>query len=204
MSAPTPGPFEGYGWQLVGGHLALDLVDTVSWQRNPRRATERLSDPARLADWLAVAAPLHGVRSTFTPADLHGAAGRNALAAVRGLRDAARVALVAHVEQTPVDRRVAQIIRDSYYQALAAAEVTPELPFRHRIDVTAPSQIEPLLSLALGELCRRDDLDRLRRCADTDCGWFFLDTSRNHSRRWCDPGDCGNRNRVRAFANRVR
>lgn len=194
----------GYSWQLVGGHLALDLVNTVSWQRNPQRTTERLSDPARLADWLAAAAPLHGVRCILTPPDLHSVAGTNALTAVRRLRDAGRAALVAHVEQTSVEARVVQIIRDGYYQALAAAEVTPELPLRHRIDVTSPSQIETLLGLALGELCRRHDLDRLRRCADTDCGWFFLDTSRNHSRRWCDPGDCGNRNRVRAFADRAR
>ncbi|HEX3205086.1 MAG TPA: CGNR zinc finger domain-containing protein [Propionibacteriaceae bacterium] len=62
-----------------------------------------------------------------------------------------------------------------------------------------------MLGLALGDLSSRGyDLERLRRCADQDCGWFFLDTSRNRTRRWCDPGDCGNRNRVKAFAARHR
>ncbi|MBD1908980.1 CGNR zinc finger domain-containing protein [Leptolyngbya sp. FACHB-16] len=42
------------------------------------------------------------------------------------------------------------------------------------------------------------DCDRLRECAGVGCGWFFLDFSRNRSRRWCDMEDCGNR----AKANR--
>ncbi|MEU7875254.1 CGNR zinc finger domain-containing protein [Dactylosporangium sp. NPDC049140] len=32
----------------------------------------------------------------------------------------------------------------------------------------------------------------------------FLDTTRNHSRRWCDPDHCGNRARVRAYSRRRR
>jgi predicted RNA-binding Zn ribbon-like protein len=36
-------------------------------------------------------------------------------------------------------------------------------------------------------------LERVRHCAGADCGWLFLDTSRNRSRRWCDMKDCGNR-----------
>ncbi|MGW5559426.1 CGNR zinc finger domain-containing protein [Micromonospora sp. NPDC003944] len=36
------------------------------------------------------------------------------------------------------------------------------------------------------------------------CGWLFLDSTRNHSRRWCDPLDCGNRARVRAYVQRHR
>ena len=45
-------------------------------------------------------------------------------------------------------------------------------------------------------------LDRVRECAGIDCGWIFLDTSRNHSRRWCDMEDCGNRAKARRHYNR--
>ena len=38
---------------------------------------------------------------------------------------------------------------------------------------------------------------RLGRCANPSCRLVFEDGSRNHSRRWCDPAGCGNRDRVR-------
>jgi hypothetical protein len=37
----------------------------------------------------------------------------------------------------------------------------------------------------------------LHRCANPACRLLFEDGSRNHARRWCDSGGCGNRDRVR-------
>ncbi len=39
--------------------------------------------------------------------------------------------------------------------------------------------------------------DRLGRCGNPACRLAFLDDTRNGARRWCDPGGCGNRIRVR-------
>ncbi|HZP96779.1 MAG TPA: ABATE domain-containing protein [Candidatus Limnocylindria bacterium] len=46
------------------------------------------------------------------------------------------------------------------------------------------------------------ELDRVRECASETCSWLFLDRSRNHSRRWCDMSDCGNRAKQRRFQQR--
>jgi predicted RNA-binding Zn ribbon-like protein len=46
------------------------------------------------------------------------------------------------------------------------------------------------------------DLKRVRRCGGFQCGWLFLDTSRNHTRRWCSMEDCGNRAKVKRFRER--
>ena len=43
---------------------------------------------------------------------------------------------------------------------------------------------------------------RLRQCIGEDCGWLFVDTSRNRSRQWCDMKDCGNLAKVRRFRER--
>lgn len=43
------------------------------------------------------------------------------------------------------------------------------------------------------DLLTSPERDRIRECAGEDCGWVFLDLSRNRSRRWCDMEDCGNR-----------
>jgi predicted RNA-binding Zn ribbon-like protein len=45
-------------------------------------------------------------------------------------------------------------------------------------------------------------LDRIRVCADPQCGWLFLDSSRNRSRRWCSMDSCGNRAKARRFYQR--
>ncbi len=41
------------------------------------------------------------------------------------------------------------------------------------------------------------ELNDVRICAANDCSWLFLDTSKNHSRRWCDMKSCGNRAKAR-------
>jgi predicted RNA-binding Zn ribbon-like protein len=47
-------------------------------------------------------------------------------------------------------------------------------------------------------------LARVRACAAEDCGWWFLDETKNASRRWCDMKICGNRDKVRRFRERQR
>jgi predicted RNA-binding Zn ribbon-like protein len=45
-----------------------------------------------------------------------------------------------------------------------------------------------------GELMTSDRLSRVSECADDrGCGYLFIDTSRNRSRRWCSMNTCGNR-----------
>ena len=58
------------------------------------------------------------------------------------------------------------------------------------------------LALDAFELFTGDRLDRLKQCPGEDCGWLFLDTSRNGSRQWCDMRDCGNIAKVRRFRER--
>ncbi|AMM19433.1 hypothetical protein AX769_03855 [Frondihabitans sp. PAMC 28766] len=45
---------------------------------------------------------------------------------------------------------------------------------------------------------------RLRACANPDCNLFLLDRSRPGTAKWCSMATCGNRMKVRAFADRQR
>ena len=55
------------------------------------------------------------------------------------------------------------------------------------------------LNLIMSEHCQW-----VGQCADEDgCGWLFVDTSKNHSRRWCDINDCGNRAKQRRYQKRA-
>jgi predicted RNA-binding Zn ribbon-like protein len=54
------------------------------------------------------------------------------------------------------------------------------------------------------QLMTSHELHHVRSCASDDCDWLFLDTSKNHSRRWCSMSGCGNRAKARSHYHRAR
>jgi predicted RNA-binding Zn ribbon-like protein len=63
----------------------------------------------------------------------------------------------------------------------------------------------PLVRSTAEILTSTDLLSRVGECADDrGCGWLFVDLSKNHSRRWCDINDCGNRAKQRRYYARSR
>jgi predicted RNA-binding Zn ribbon-like protein len=56
-------------------------------------------------------------------------------------------------------------------------------------------------AMALVDVVRSDELDRLRVCDADDCSDVLVDLSKNRSRRYCDAG-CGNRVNVAAYRAR--
>lgn len=59
-------------------------------------------------------------------------------------------------------------------------------------------------ALSAAELLTSEERDRAGQCAGDDgCGWLFLDTSRNRSRRWCSMESCGNRAKQRRHTQRL-
>lgn len=58
--------------------------------------------------------------------------------------------------------------------------------------------------VALLRASARPAWSRVKACRGTDCGWVFLDASRNSSRRWCEMAGCGNRAKTATFRARHR
>lgn len=57
---------------------------------------------------------------------------------------------------------------------------------------------------AASRLLTSSRLSRVRPCDAANCGWWFLDDTKNRSRRWCDMKICGNREKLRRFRDRHR
>jgi predicted RNA-binding Zn ribbon-like protein len=70
----------------------------------------------------------------------------------------------------------------------------PDARLEHRIAAQA--------SFALADLVRLRETGRLQRCEAPDCDAVFVDLSKNRSRRYCDTGNCGNRQHVAAYRER--
>ena len=60
------------------------------------------------------------------------------------------------------------------------------------------------VALSAADLLTSSERRAVRECAAANCGWLFLDTTRNRSRRWCDMKVCGNRAKARRHYERKR
>ncbi len=75
----------------------------------------------------------------------------------------------------------------------------------HATDSEAPLAIRMRVEVAMAliDVIRLDELDRLQLCGADDCNAVFIDLSRNRSKRYCDVGNCGNRMNVNAYRARA-
>ena len=156
-----------YRPELIGGHLALDLVNTVTWRLDDRRRLDRLADPANLRRWLTAT----GLGPLEPGAETELLQTRETAYAV--LHPLAVGAQPAHTDLAELRSLIENAVRN--------AELVGPRPLTWRAGTVA---------------------DRVRQCGDDDCGWLFLDRSKNGSRRWCSSADCGNRARARRHYQR--
>ncbi|PUA80334.1 CGNR zinc finger domain-containing protein [Nocardioides currus] len=122
------------------------------------------------------------------------------LEAVRSVRGALRELLEA-------DRDTAVTLVNSI---LAEATAVPRLVRHDRLDwhIHAIDDEAPLAervmvetAMAMIDVIRADELNRLDVCAADECNGLVLDLSRNRSRRYCSTA-CGNREAVAAYRAR--
>ncbi len=198
--------------KYVGGDASVDLVNTVDWTgRGP--VDERLDDYARLTHWAegaGVVAPALGAAlrraARARPGDAEAA-----LAEARALRLALQRVFAAAAAGRPpgaaLDRLDPHLAAAAAPRRLAPAAAGAGGPAaRWAWRDAADDLASPLWPVAWGaaELLASPDAARLRVCGAPDCGWMYVDRSRNGLRRWCQMGVCGTRakSRRRAAARR--
>jgi predicted RNA-binding Zn ribbon-like protein len=188
--------------ELRGGHIAVDLVNTVAWRGDPARRVDYLVGYLDLVAWAEHA----GVLSPSEARTLAGGATSDRDAAAKTLRQARRLREALHAIWTGCgSSREAARVADAYRSALRAKRLT-FAEDAGRWDDTALTVRTPLHRLAVDAVALLTTVprSRVKRCGDSQCGWLFLDGSHRQNRRWCSAADCGNRARVRSFYHRTR
>lgn len=180
--------FDDGGWsEAVGGHLALDLVNTVAWRLDPDRCVDRLPDAAALARWLE-----------FVGLEVRSEVSEATVVEVRQLRERIyRVVQPLAVGAEPAAADLATL-RRLLLGGVGRAAIISVMPLE-----LAAASLSDELALAAWRLLEREDARRLRQCQAGDCGWLFLDRTKNSSRVWCSSADCGNRTRARRHYARL-
>lgn len=180
---------------LVGGALALDFANTAAGRDAPA-PSEHLHGTADLVEWAIHA----GGIDAETARRSHATIAHNSDLAERVFGHALQLretiygigAAVAHGHM-PSETNLTQL-KDFARRALGPAALEPA-DGGYRFDFsTAPPETALLGPIAWSaiDLLAAGRFERLKQCANHDCGWLFVDNSKNNSRRWCDMATCGN------------
>jgi predicted RNA-binding Zn ribbon-like protein len=194
-------------FDLSGDALCLNLINTVLGRKH-ETPEENLHTYADLLDWGVQAGSI-----TLTHAHvLRAAAAQRPDEAARALDHARNIreALyhiflpVAQHEVVPAEN-LAQLNMPLAH-AMAHAQISAHeghYEWGWREDEAAlDSVLWAALRDAADLLTTPERLRYVRECGKKTCGWLFLDTTKNHSRRWCDMKTCGNVMKVRRHRER--
>jgi predicted RNA-binding Zn ribbon-like protein len=195
--APTPLPAES-----VDAERVLAFINTLS-ARPTAAPVEGLGHYDALVAW---ASDQHLVSAAaaerlLAEARKHPQQAATVLARARELREALN-GLAAAID---AGRVPSPAVLDTISEFLAAAYAHGRLvPHEGSLQWVAATddELDRVLweiGRAAGRLVLSPRLARVRACAAGDCGWWFVDDTKNRSRRWCDMKLCGNREKLRRF-----
>jgi predicted RNA-binding Zn ribbon-like protein len=198
-----------FQFDLTGGHLALDLANTVSRRDDPQLRKDHLQSlpdliafarqsqvlsPRRAQELgaRALSHPLEARRALTKAITLREAIYRTFSAIAQGEKpDSADLSTISEYATEALRHRKLESVNGGYHWSWTAG---------------AGSPLDQLLwpvALAAADLLTSEELRSVRFCEASDCEWLFLDHSRNRSRRWCDMTTCGNRAKARRHYQRA-
>jgi predicted RNA-binding Zn ribbon-like protein len=204
---------EGHRFDLDGGTVSLDFINTVSGMRgstNPRNRLQAFVDIVYWAEQVGLIDARQAARLYATAdqeparaAEAHRKAIRRrealhdvVLAAVdaRSTPAAALETVNAWITDALVHRRFRTIAPGKFEAALE--DDGDLLAFLRPVALDAAELLEHEVSHGLVGVCEERLVGR--------CAWLFLDTTKNHSRRFCTMKECGNRAKQRRHYQRKR
>jgi len=194
-------------FKLVGGHPALDFVNTVhDWT---------VSDPHDYLSDFADAIRFGKAAGLLTRTDdlrLRRRTQRIELTRLKELRALLkRIFQMRLSGQAPSNVDLGKLSADLTEAARATRLIvttrtrrSPQVPVIR--EITAENAGDALLRLRIVEaavaLLVSDAMLRVKSCPT--CGWLFLDVSKNRSRRWCSMDTCGAVAKARRYYRRLK
>jgi predicted RNA-binding Zn ribbon-like protein len=190
--------------ELVGGVLCLDFVNTINSRLNPEH--DYLVQYSDLVGW----AKKVGILSPAQTSQLEKRARQNvkeagsALQKAQTLRDLLyRLFSTSANNSDPKKEDMASFVK-YYGESISQGQffkTEDHYTTTWKLDETFDTLLWPITHSA-GELLLSDQLGQVKECPG--CGWLFLDTSKNQSRRWCSMNTCGARDKMRRYHKKRR
>lgn len=200
---PPRGAFE-----FNSGRLCLDFTNTVRARPLSERV-EYLNQYEDLLEWSRQATILTPGEASALGQEAHRRARQaaEALARAIALREAIHGLFSARAAGLPAPPADLRTLNQAIGLAMSHAGLTPSAGRfqwswpEARLDL---DRVSWWVARSAAELLTSSDLTFVRECAGYDCGWLFMDTTKNRSRRWCNMSTCGNRAKGRRHYERKR
>ena len=193
---------------LLGGRVSLDFANTVDWHASDD-PIEYLHTYGDLVAWSLHAGVLAGPEAESLLAEAARRPGEAAAALLRAVQ--LREVIYRIFSALARDRALQQSDLAAFNAELSAALAHSAITLADEGFAWIWEGDEGALDRLLWPVVRdavdlmtSAELSRVGQCADDQCGWLFLDLSRNRSRRWCSMKDCGNRAKARRHYRRLR
>jgi predicted RNA-binding Zn ribbon-like protein len=190
-----------------GGHPALDFVNSLHNRFGGRAIVEGLESYSDLLRFTRETELLDSVQAAQVLRAATPEAAVRALRVGRALREALAEALYAVVDERPPPAAGLEMLERYFHVADRHRELRwqPDsvgraaLAWSWRLNERQAELPVWAIAHAARDLMLSPDMKRLRACEVDTCRWLFLDTSRNHTRRWCKMKVCGNRMKARRY-----
>lgn len=181
---------------MIRADLCLEFVNTRYWRGQPT-PTETLNGPEDLAAWSSANGGPKAAKPLPSPE----------FDRAIELRELIHRLFDAHAQGKVAPSRDIEALNHALATAPARTTLHRERTgYSWDVDFrsgTALALLAPVLWSA-GDLLAGPRLDRVRRCANPECGWVFLDDSRAGKRRWCSMQSCGNRAKAKRHYHKSR
>jgi predicted RNA-binding Zn ribbon-like protein len=195
--------------EAPAAQACLDFTNTVGNHASdhPEELLRTYDHLARWAERAGVATPQEA-RALRETAQRRPDDARQALERAITLREAIYRILVALISRRPASPDDLAILNATLSQLASGPRIAmargDAFTWQWPLDRASLDWPARMAALSAAALLTSEDRERLGLCASEDgCGWLFLDTSRNHSRRWCSMDDCGNRAKQRRHSRRL-
>jgi predicted RNA-binding Zn ribbon-like protein len=183
--------------------ICLDFVNTVKLHAS-QNPVEKLCSYNDFIDWLKT----KDIISTYEAKNLRAEARRNtagaqaALGKAKELREAIYHILSGLAHNMPPHNSDMAILNRFISETMPYARLTAIQNKNFSWEwKNSEDNLEYPLQVIVRSICDlliSGTIDKIGQCADErGCGYIFLDTSKNKTRRWCNMGDCGNRAKAR-------
>jgi predicted RNA-binding Zn ribbon-like protein len=182
-------------FELVGGDLVLDFLNTIhDWT---------VAEPRDYLPDFAAALRFGTAARALTRGEARRLSARPAASELRRLRELRarleRVFRAAIVQRAPLAGDLNALSKDaaSAARAVRLRRTRQHLVREVTLDAAGPATLRWRVVDAALALLTSERFNSVKTCPA--CGWFFLDTSKNKSRRWCSMATCGSNAKARRY-----
>jgi predicted RNA-binding Zn ribbon-like protein len=210
----SDGARAGDGWRfdLSGGRLCLDFVNTVGGMRgvSPKDHLAAYRDLVEFGRQTG-SVPEARARHLLAEARRRPGDADATLATALALREALYRVFVARARGGAPAHEDLELLSTTLARALSHRRLALEgdcCAYAWSDDPGAlDAPLWPVAESAASLLTSGEELGRVRVCGlyeEEECSWLFIDKTRARTRRWCSMKDCGNRAKARRHHARTK